>query len=161
MVDMLVRLYALPDFKENYKKCEDKGVILRRPGVYEKHLVEDFVKEHFSPKWVSEVSVAMTKQPVRCFIATKEKKILGFACYDTTCKSYFGPTGVSEEARGLGIGKALLFKSLEGLRDAGYAYGIIGGVGPIPFYEKAIGATVIEGSENSIYQDILPEPEQA
>ena len=158
MVDMLVRLYSLPDSAGLYDKCESSDVILRRPGVYEKHLVEDFVREHFSPKWVSEVSVAMTRQPVSCFIATKDKKVLGFACYDTTCKSYFGPTGVSEEARGLGIGKALLFKCMEALRDSGYAYAIIGGVGPIPFYEAAIGATVIEGSENSIYQDILPEP---
>jgi len=159
MVDMIVRLYALPDSADIYAKCEQSGVILRRPGVYETHLVADFVRAHFSPKWVSEVQAAMTKQPAGCFIATKDKKILGFACYDTTCKGYFGPTGVSEEARGLGIGKALLFKSMEALRDQGYAYGIIGGVGPIPFYENAIGARVIEGSENSIYQDILPEPE--
>ena len=155
---MLVRLYALPDSSEVYAKCEEGGVILRRPGVYEKHLVEAFVREHFSPKWVSEVSVAMTKQPVGCYIATRDKEILGFGCYDTTCKAYFGPTGVSEEARGLGIGKALLYKCMEGLRDLGYAYGIIGGVGPKEFYAKAIGATVIDGSENSIYQDILPEP---
>ncbi len=158
MVDMLVRLFSLPESNSLYKKCEDNDVILRRPGIYEKHLVEAFVAEHFSPKWVSEVSVAMTRQPASCFIATKDKKILGFGCYDTTCKSYFGPTGVSEDARGLGIGKALLFKCMEALRDSGYAYAIIGGVGPIEFYEKAIGATVIEGSENSIYRDILPEP---
>lgn len=159
MVDMLVRLYALPDSRKLYGACENGGVLLRRPGVYEKHLLEQFVGEHFSPKWVSEVSVAMARQPVSCYIATREGRILGFACYDTTCKSYFGPTGVSEEARGLGIGKALLYKCMEALRDQGYAYGIIGGVGPIAFYEKAIGATVIEGSENSIYLDILPEPE--
>lgn len=158
MVDMLVRLYAMPDPTLIYSKCKSNEVILRRPGVYEKHLVEGFVKEHFSPKWVSEVSVAMSRQPVSCYIATKNKEILGFGCYDTTCKSYFGPTGVSENARGLGIGKALLFKCMEGLRDQGYAYGIIGGVGPISFYEKAIGATIIENSENSIYHDILPEP---
>lgn len=155
---MLVRLYALPDSSAIYAKCKEHDILIRRPGVYEKHLVELFVKTHFSPKWVSEVSVAMTKQPAGCFIATKEKEILGFGCYDTTCKAYFGPTGVSENARGLGVGKALLFKCMEALRDHGYAYGIIGGVGPIPFYEKAIGATVITGSENSIYQDILPEP---
>ncbi len=159
MVDMLVRLYGLPDSSQIYAKCSENGVILRRPGVYEKHLVEAFIREHFSPKWVSEASVALTKQPVGCFIATKDKKILGFGCYDTTCKGFFGPTGVSEDARGLGIGKALLFKCMEALKEQGYAYAIIGGVGPIEFYEKAIGATVIEGSENSIYQDILPEPQ--
>ncbi len=156
---MLVRLYDLPETESTYQRVQEAGVILRRPGVYEKHLVENFVREHFSPKWVSEVSVAMSHQPVTCWIATKEKQILGFACYDTTCKAFFGPTGVSEEARGLGVGKALLYRSLEGLREQGYAYGVIGGVGPKEFYEKACGAFVIPGSTNSIYRDILPEPQ--
>lgn len=158
MQDMLVRLCGLPDSRPLYEKVKIAGVILRRPGVYEKHLVEAFVAEHFSPKWVSEVSVAMTRQPQACYIATKDKKIIGFGCYDTTCKSFFGPTGVSEDARGLGVGKALLFKCLEGLKELGYAYAIIGGVGPKEFYEKAVGAIIIPGSEESIYQDILPEP---
>ncbi|MGJ8723686.1 MAG: GNAT family N-acetyltransferase [Roseibacillus sp.] len=158
MIDMLVRLYDLPEMEPTYQRVAGEGIILRRPSVYEKHLVAKWVGEHFSPKWVSEVEVAMSHQPVSCFIATKDKEILGFACYDTTCKGYFGPTGVGEAARGKGVGKALLFKALEGLRDLGYAYGFIGGVGPREFYEKACGAVEIPGSDPGIYQDILPEP---
>jgi hypothetical protein len=37
----------------------------------------------------------------------------------------------------------------------GYGYAIIGGVGPAEFYEKAVGAKIIEGSEISIYQHLL------
>ncbi len=158
MIDMLVRLYDLPDSKGLYERVQESGVILRRPGAYEKHLVEDFVREHFSPKWVSEVQVAFSRQPLSCFIATREGKVLGFACYETTAKAYFGPTGVAEEARGLGLGKALLFKCLEALRENGYAYGFIGGVGPREFYEKAVGAVEVPGSDPGIYIDILPEP---
>ncbi|MEN8695652.1 MAG: GNAT family N-acetyltransferase [Akkermansiaceae bacterium] len=158
MIDMLVRLYDLPKSAELYQKVEAEGIILRRPGVYEKHLVADFVREHFSPKWVSEVEVAMTRQPVTCLIATRDKEILGFACYDTTNKAFFGPTGVAEAARGTGIGKVLLLKSLEGLQSLGYAYGFIGGVGPKEFYAKAVGAVEIAGSDPGIYVDILPEP---
>jgi hypothetical protein len=33
----------------------------------------------------------------------------------------------------------------------GYAYAIIGGVGPAAFYEKVCGAFVIPGSERGIY----------
>ncbi|MEM9080187.1 MAG: GNAT family N-acetyltransferase [Verrucomicrobiota bacterium] len=156
---MLVRLYDLPETAETYERVAAEGILLRRPNVFETHLVAAWVGEHFSPKWVSEVEAAMGKQPVRCFVATQEKEILGFACYDTTCKAYFGPTGVGEGARGKGVGKALLYKCLEGLRELGYAYGIIGGVGPREFYEKACGAVVIEGSDPGIYVDILPEPE--
>jgi predicted N-acetyltransferase YhbS len=56
----------------------------------------------------------------------------------------------------MGLGKALLFKSLEALRDLGYAYAIIGGVGPKEFYAKACGAIEIPGSDPGIYTDLLP-----
>lgn len=159
MIDMLVRLYDLPPSAEIYERVTSSGIVLRRPGAYEKHLVANWVGENFSPKWKSEVEVAFSLQPVSCFIATREQKVLGFACYDTSAKGFFGPTGVAEEARGTGIGKALLFKALEGLRESGYAYGFIGGVGPREFYEKACGAVEVPGSDPGIYADLLPEPE--
>ena len=158
MIDMLVRLYDLPESQGLYTKVMENGVVLRRPGAYELHLVQEFVRGHFSPKWVSEVQVAFSRQPVACFIATKGNEILGFSCYETTAKGYFGPTGVAESARGLGLGKALLFKALEAQREAGYAYAFIGGVGPKEFYAKTVGAIEILGSDPGIYVDILPEP---
>jgi ribosomal protein S18 acetylase RimI-like enzyme len=156
MIDMLVRLYDLPESAPTYQAVAEKGVTLRRARAFEKHTVAAFARENFSPKWVSEVEVAMTRQPIACFIATRDKQILGFACYDTTQRGFFGPTGVSESARGLGLGKALLFKSLEALRDIGYAYGIIGGVGPKEFYAKNCGAIEIPGSDPGTYTDLLP-----
>jgi len=158
MIDMLVRLYDLPESQGLYTKLMENGVVLRRPGAYELHLVQEFVRAHFSPKWVSEVQVAFSRQPVACFIATQGKEILGFSCYETTAKGYFGPTGVAESARGLGLGKALLFRALEAQREAGYAYAVIGGVGPKEFYAKAVGAIEIPGSDPGIYVDVLPEP---
>ena len=155
MIDMLVRLYDLPDSSNLYAKIEQQGITLRRARAFEKHTVAAFARG-FSEKWQSETEVALTRQPVACFIATKDKTILGFACYDTTHKGFFGPTGVSEDARGLGLGKALLFKSLEALRDSGYAYAIIGGVGPREFYENACDAVEIPGSDPGVYDDILP-----
>ena len=158
MIDMLVRLYELEDPAEMYARVEQQGIILRRARAYERHIVADWVGKHFSPKWVSEVKIAFSRQPVSCFIATKDKEILGFACIETSSKAFYGPTGVSEAARGTGIGKALLYKSMYALREQGYVYGIIGGVGPREFYEKAIGAVEIPGSDPGIYRDILPDP---
>jgi len=160
MIDMLVRLYELPDTREIYSCVEQQGIILRRARAYERHIVAAWAGEHFSPKWASEVKVAMSRQPVTCYIAThmvdNHPKILGFACYETTARGFYGPTGVGEATRGTGIGKALLFKCLEGLKEMGYVYGMIGGVGPREFYEKSCGATEIPGSNPSIYRDILP-----
>jgi GNAT superfamily N-acetyltransferase len=155
MIDMLVRLYDLPDSGELYRSVAEKGVTLRRARAFEKHSVSAFAAT-FSAKWASETEVALARQPVTCFLATRDKAILGFACCETTQKGYFGPTGVLEEARGLGIGKALLMMALECLRDTGYAYAIIGGVGPREFYEKACGAIPIPGSDPGIYRDLLP-----
>ena len=156
MIDMLVRLYDLPDSTTLYEKVASHDVTLRRARAFERHTVAAFARVHFSPKWVSEVEVAMSRQPITCFIATRDKTILGFACYDTTQRGFFGPTGVSEDARGLGLGKALLMKSLEALRELGHAYGIIGGVGPKEFYAKACGAIEIPGSDPGTYTDLLP-----
>lgn len=156
MIDMLVRLYDLPESATMYQRIAETGVTLRRARAFEKHTVAAFAKAHFSEKWVSEVEVALSRQPITCFIATRDKQILGFACYDTTMRGFFGPTGVLESARGLGLGKALLFRSLEGLRDLGHAYAIIGGVGPREFYAKNCGAIEIPGSDPGTYTDLLP-----
>jgi len=156
MIDMLVRLYDLPDSSDLYQGIAERGVTLRRARAFELHTVSGFAEQNFSQKWASEVQVAMARQPISCFIATREKRILGFSCYETSSRGFFGPTGVVEDARGLGLGKALLMLALEGLRDMGYAYAIIGGVGPREFYEKACGAIEIPGSDPGIYRDILP-----
>lgn len=156
MIDMLVRLYDLPDSAPIYATVAAESITLRRVRAFEKHTVAEFVRANFSAKWVSEAEVALTRQPISCFIATRDKEILGFACYETTLRGFFGPTGVAESARGLGLGKALLFKSLEGLRELGYAYAIIGGVGPKEFYAKACGAIEIPGSDPGTYTDLLP-----
>jgi len=95
-----------------------------------------------------------------CFIAVQDGKIIGFACYDVTAKGFFGPTGVTAEARGQGVGRALLLATLHGLAEMGYAYAIIGGAGPVDFYRKAVGAIEIEGSEPGIYRDWLPTGER-
>jgi len=99
--------------------------------------------------------VAFARQPVTCFIAARGRQLIGFANHDATCPNFFGPTGVLESARNKGVGKALLFACLEDMRAQGYAYAIIGGVGPAEFYTKTVGAVAIEGSVPGIYRGML------
>jgi GNAT superfamily N-acetyltransferase len=156
MKDMLVRLMDLPDFSDVEKRLGEKEkIIFRRPIGPEKCLVAEWVMEHFGEYWKAEVEVAFSRQPVSCWLAQRGNQILGFACYESTARNFFGPTGTLETERGKGIGKVLLSKSLESLREMGYAYAIIGGVGPAEYYEKTVGAKPIEGSEVSIYQNLL------
>ena len=157
MPDMLVKLYELKDNTQIYKDLEAKGVKIIRPMTPNKHKLHEFIAKHFGEGWASETDTAFTRFPVSCFAAidAETKQILGFAAYDCTCKAFFGPTGVDETKRGLGIGRALLLRCLEALRDEGYGYAIIGSAGPVNFYNKCCGATVIEGSSPGIYSALI------
>jgi hypothetical protein len=154
-MDMLVKLYALPDSRPSYDRLRQAGIVMRRALAPEKHKVTAWVRKTFSEAWASEAEVAFSRQPVSCFIAVQQKKIVGFACHDATCPNFFGPTGVEPKAQKGGIGKALLFACLEDMKHQGFGYAIIGGVGPAEFYAKAVGAVAIDGSEPGIYRGLL------
>ena len=98
-----------------------------------------------------EADRAFNYMPITCHLAVRERQIAGFAVYESTRRGYFGPTGVREDLRGSGLGAALLLACLESMREMGYGYAIIGGVGPAKFYEKTVGATIIPGSDPGVY----------
>lgn len=155
MPDMLVKLYEVQEDNKLINKLKEEGIEIRNAIAPEKHIVVKWVKEKFGDFWASETEVAFANHPVSCIIATKGNEMLGFACYEATCKDYFGPTGVDDKYRGKGVGKALLLRSLIELKMLGYAYAIIGGAGPSNFYERSCGATVIENSIPGIYKGML------
>lgn len=157
MQDMLVRLWKLPEAAPLCAALAGQGILIRRCNPYEKHILTDWVRRCFSPKWVSECEVAMSRQPSSCLIATQHHAIVGFACYDTTARGFIGPMGIAPAMRGRGVGRALLVAALQQMRSLGYAYAIIGGVGPKEFYATCVGATLIEDSSPGIYEDILPD----
>lgn len=158
MVDMLVRLYQLQEGAPLRARLAEQGVNVRLCRPFEMHAVEQWIARTFSTRWVSEYQVAMAHQPAGCVIATRERRVVGFACYDATARGFLGPMGVDPELRMGGVGKALLVTALEQMRALGYAYAVIGGTGPQEFYARTVGATVIEGSDPGFYADILPEP---
>ena len=151
MPDLLVNLLKVPP----PEAPKDQSLLIRHAQPFELSAVLDFVRDNFSPKWADEISVGFANKPVSVFIAAIDHKLVGFAAYECTRRGFFGPTGVLESARGRGIGKALLLHSLDGLLQLGYVYAIIGGVGPVRFYQKTVGAIVIPDSEPGIYGDPL------
>lgn len=157
MPDMLVKLYALPDNRDNIEKLERQGIYIKRALAPDKFRIVEYVRSRFGDGWAGECDVAFSRNPISCFIAVKEHKVVGFACYDVTSKGFFGPMGVDEEVRGYGIGKALLLECLHSLKNEGYAYAIIGAAGEdvIEFYEKVAGAKVIEDSSPGIYSRMI------
>jgi len=154
-LDYLVNLSTLPPDTQSPERMAHAGITIRRALPPELRLITGWVGHHFSQGWASETTVAMTRQPPTCFIATRNQELVGFACHEATARGFFGPTGVAEEVRGLGIGRALLFASLTDMKAMGYAYAVIGDVGPSEFYEKAVGAMPIPNSAPGIYAGML------
>jgi len=155
MPDMLVNLLRLPPVDSALEELRGKGILVRRARAWELTLVLEFVAGQFGRAWADEISVGFTRQPVTVFVALREGRLVGFAAYECTRKNFFGPTGVLEEERGRGVGRALLLASLRALRELGYAYAVIGGVGPIDFYERTVGARLIPDSSPGVYADPL------
>ena len=151
MPDLLVRLYALPDPAPVLAAVQRDGVAVRRADSWERRELVAWVEREFTPGWAAECEGAFGSAPVRCFVATRGAAFVGFACRDVTRRNFFGPAGVAKDERGQGIGKALTLVTLAAMRDAGYAYAIIGGAGPVDFYARVAGATTIEGSTPGIY----------
>ena len=171
MSDLLVRLYDLPPLAPIVAVLDKHRIEIRRALAGERPQVTDFAREHGSEGWAAECEAAFARMPLACFIATERRAgttgarsplashtLIGFACYEATCRNYFGPELVHEQHRGRGVGKALLLAALHAMRAEGYAYAIIGWASSIDFYRNVVGATVIEGSKVGIYPAPLSAP---
>src|SRR5437764_2694647 len=159
MPDMLVQLLKLPPIEPELEAMRPHGIVIRRALPFEITPVRNFILDHFSAGWADEILPGFANKPTSVFIAIREGKVVGFGAYEFTQRGFFGPTGVAESERGKGIGKALLIACLWGLREMGYAYGIIGGAGPVEFYSRCVGATLIPDSVPGIYADPIKKTE--
>ena len=154
MPDMLVRLYDLCDASAIYQRVREAGVAVRRVEPWDRPRYRQFVERTFGELWAAEADLAYRHSPITAYVAERDGRIVGFAAYECTRRGFFGPTGVKEGERDRGIGAALLFRCLESMREMGYAYAIIGAVGPAEYYQKLCGAFVIPGSETGVYESL-------
>lgn len=157
MADLIVNLYDL-QCKHDYQKLADNGITIKRVLSPDKKKVLEFVEKYYEGGWVDETEHSFTNNPNTCYVAVKDKEIVGFACYDATAKGYFGPLGIKPGEKGSGIGQTLMYESLMAMKEAGYGYAIIGWVdNAMGFYDKTINAIKIPDSEpeNTIYKTLI------
>ena len=170
MPDMLVRLYALPPLAPHLERLRQERLEVRRARPDEARLVAGWAAREFAPRWGDECAACFALQPVSCHVAVElqgerpaagggydlpRETLCGFACHDVVARGMFGPTGVAEPWRGRGLGTALLLAALHDMAACGYGYAVIARVGPVDFYQRAVGATVIAGSEPGVYRGRL------
>lgn len=151
-MDMLIKLYEPLRTDRTLAAIVD---VVRKPFAPEHDLVIAWIARHFTAGWASEARVALGNRPLSLFIATRSEAVLGFCCYDATARGFVGPIGVAEQARGSGVGAALLLTCLRDMRTMGYAYAVAGAVGTPEFFHRVASATEIEGSTPGIYGGML------
>ena len=144
--DMIVRLAGLPDPRPIERRLADEGYAVQRATIRRRPAVAAFIERHFSERWALGTAAAYSRRPVSLFVALSGDEIVGFAAYDCSYRGYLGPMGVREELRGIGLGSALLLRTLEDMAGRAYKWAVIGEVDPVTFYEKVCGAVVIPGS---------------
>ncbi|MGY3187073.1 GNAT family N-acetyltransferase [Lysinibacillus sp. TE18511] len=131
---------------ENYNFPKVNSSNIRRVNRDDQNKLIQFVENHFSQEWSDTINSAFLSTTPSIYVAFDNKgDLVGFAAFDVyqNKKCYFGPMGVAKSNRVKGIGYSLLHHCLKDMHDIGYEYAIIGGAGPIEFYEKACHAVVI------------------
>ena len=162
MIDILVRLYDLDPIDDAMRRVKENGIEIRRPIGPEKNAIYRWIAEHFNEQWAGECETAFFHSPKTMYLAIRPgdtPEPLGFASWDATALGFFGPTGVAEEARGMGIGNALLQCCLHAMREQGYGYAIIGSASKnaLDFYRKTlpVSSQFLEGSKPGVYKNML------
>ena len=103
-MDMLVKLYQLPALVPSLTHLKKQGIEIRAAMAAEKHVVVDWVRDCFGKGWAGECEPAFSRQPITCHIAVAMDKLIGFACFESTYRGFFGPIGVDQSRRGLNVG---------------------------------------------------------
>ncbi len=119
MADMLVKLYTLPDLAPRLAPLKALGINIRQADPDEKHLLAEWVRQHFQAVWALGCEVALEQRPISCYLAVEQppapparadpyalppELLIGFACYHVASKGMFGPIGVRVDYRGRGSG---------------------------------------------------------
>ncbi len=123
------------------RRLRELGITARRAAPEDREKVVELART-FSEGWALEVAQAWENDPISLFVAEKEGRMVNFACYGTDAPMYFGPLLTLPEFRGLGIATVTLKRCLVDMQRAGWSRIEIDWVGPIAFYERAVGAYI-------------------
>jgi len=119
----------------------EQGLRFRRVSSEEIDLISKWVEENFGVMWTREIRLASLNNKPAIIIAEniKTREILGFSAYSTLTKNRFGPIGVAEKYRKLGIGSVLLYRSLQEMKNIGVRIAEIPWTNHLFFYSSIPG----------------------
>ncbi len=125
-------------------RLAETGVAIRRATADDGGLLDAFFADHFGQAWRLEAELALQREPPAMHLAIESNYIIAFSAHSSQNREwgFFGPMGTAPKARGRGIGRVLLQRCLNDLREAGHRTAMIPWVGPIGFYARHAGCRV-------------------
>lgn len=126
------------------RRLADIGVRIRRATADDGDLLDAFFAGQFGPAWRLEAESACRRDPPALHLAIENHRIVAFSAHSSQNREwgFFGPMGTAPASRGKSLGRVLLWKCLNDLRDAGHRTAVIPWVGPIGFYARYAGCRV-------------------
>jgi len=120
-----------------------EGVAIRRARPDDRDRTLAAIDGMFAQAWGFETSLAFRASEPTCYIAERDREVLGFADYDATNFGLFGPTGVHESLRGRKVGAVLYRRCLQDMRALGYPYALVPtNLERLNFYYREGGAQI-------------------
>lgn len=152
--DLLIKLFEINDDPTILKRMDEQSIQIKRVMPMNMTRVYEFIRDNFAPTWADECLPSILNGD--CYVAVKDRELLGFFAIDTPAKGFTGPVGVLPEARRMGISRALGLTGIKAMRDKGYKYAVSGRVHPWfrTVEESLVGLIPIPGSAGS-YRDML------
>ena len=152
--DLLLKLFEIDDDPKIMERIAENGVEIKRVMPMNTTKVYNFIRDNFAPTWADECLPSIINGD--CYVAVKDRELLGFIANETPAKGFAGPAGVLPSARRMGIARALELVGVKAMRDKGYKYAISGRVHPwyVEIEKSVVGLIPIPGCAGS-YNDML------
>ena len=152
--DLLIKLYEINDDPKILERMTEQGIQIKRVMPMNTTKVYNFIKDNFAAAWADECMPSIMNGD--CYVAVKDRELLGFFAIETPARGFTGPMGVLPSARRMGISSALWLVGIKAMREKGYKYAVSGRVHPWfrNLAEPIVSLMPIPGSAGS-YKDML------
>ncbi len=126
------------------KRLLQENIEITRAGYEDMQDVFEFVDSHF-PRWHTQVTLTYNSLPVSLHLARQQGTIIGFAAHNTNNfgNGWFGPVVVLPKLQKKGIGKTLLKRCLQDMKEWGLEQALIPWAEPQLFFERTVNAHVV------------------
>ncbi len=142
-VNMDVDLRRAPlDTAAAERQLRSQGVVIRRAGAGDDGPMQASLGSTWQPSWISELTEALRSNDAGLHVAVRDQQYVGFCAYALNRPHEVGPVGTAPELRKLGIGSALLKRSLADLRDRGLIVAELVWAGPLSYFSRTLHATI-------------------